>query len=39
MKDCGLLLIKQTDEPGLYFEDQYEALQISRNNFWLPGKP
>ena len=39
IKDCGLLWIKQTDGPGLCFEDQYEALQISRNNCRLPGKP
>ena len=39
IKDCGLLWIKQTDGPGLCFEDQYEALQISRNNCQLPGKP
>ena len=29
-EDCGLLWIKQTDGPGLCFEDQYEALKISR---------
>ena len=39
IKDCGLLWIKQTDGPGLCFEDQYEALQVSRNNYRLPGKP
>ena len=39
IKDCGLLWIKQTDGPGLCFEDQYEALQISRNNCRLPGRP
>ena len=38
IKDCGLLWIKQTDGPGLCFEDQYEALQISRNNCRLPEK-
>ena len=39
IEDCGLLWIKQTDGPGLCFEDQYEALQTSRKNCWLPGKP
>ena len=39
IKDCGLLWIKQTDGPGLCFEDQYEALQISRINCRLPGRP
>ena len=38
VKDCGLLWIKQIDGPDLCFKDQYEALQISRNNYWLPGK-
>ena len=37
-KNCGLLLIEQTDGPSLCFEDQYEALQVSRNNCRLPGK-
>ena len=27
------------DEPGLCFEDQYEALQTSRKNCQLPGRP
>ena len=39
IKDYGLLWIKQTDGPGLCFEDQYEALQISKSNCWLPEKP
>ena len=39
IKDCWLLWIKQRDGPGLCFEDQYEALRISRNNCRLPGKP
>ena len=38
IKGCGLLWIKQTDGSGLCFEDQYEALQISRNNYRFPGK-
>ena len=37
--DYGLLLTKQTNGPGLCFEDQYEALQTSRKNCRLPGKP
>ena len=36
--NCGLPWIKQTDKPGLCFENQHEALQISRNNCQLPGK-
>ena len=32
IKGCGSLQIKQTDGPGLCFENQYEALQTSRKN-------
>ena len=39
IKDCGLLRIKPIDGPDLCFEDQYEALQLSRNKCRLPGKP
>ena len=39
IKDCRLMWTKQTDGPGLCFKDQYEDLQISRNNCQLPGKP
>ena len=36
IKDCGLLWIKQTDGPGLCFEDQYEALVINNKlSVWL----
>ena len=35
---CGLLWNKQTDGPGLCYEDQYEALQFSRKNCRLPQK-
>ena len=38
IEDCGLLWIKQTDGPGLCFEDQYEALQLSRKKLPAPNK-
>ena len=34
--DYGLLWIKQTDGPGLCFEDQHEALQTSRKKLTPP---
>ena len=39
IKYYELLWIKQTDGLGLCFNDQYEALQISRKNCRFPGRP